>query len=124
MVAKVDGKGRVTIPLHMREILGIDAGSYLELFVDVEKRQLIIKPIIKGYAEGYLAEVHLKISEFTALSNAINQCVSEGYEIISLSCTRSESYECKLVVYVLELSYVDRLKEILSKYGFTDVKII
>jgi len=43
--ATVTSKGQITIPVEVRQRLGIDAGDRVE-FVEIAEREFVIKPIV------------------------------------------------------------------------------
>ncbi|MEM1881006.1 MAG: AbrB/MazE/SpoVT family DNA-binding domain-containing protein [Sulfolobales archaeon] len=118
-IVKIDSKGRVTIPQHIREPLGIGLGTYFEIIVDSEKKQIVLKPLFKGGGEGIAVEVIIKLKEIKDLQEVITICSEGGYEIISLNCLYGEVYECALTIYAIDEVQISRLKELLSKYEIT-----
>lgn len=115
-IVKIDSKGRVTIPQHIREPLGIGLGTYFEVVADLEKKQLVMKPLFKGRAEGLIVEVKVRLEELKDLEAVINSCVGSGYDIISLNCLHGGTYECVLNVYAIDYVQVNKLRELLGRY--------
>lgn len=118
-VVKIDSKGRITIPQHIREPLGVGLGTYFEVIADPERKQIVLKPLFKGRDEGVAVEASIKLKEIKDLQEVITICSEGGYEIISLSCLYGEVYECALTIYAIDDVQVGRLKELLSKYEIT-----
>lgn len=42
IIREVDSLGRVVLPVELRDIMGIDKGVPLEIFVDVENKKIIL----------------------------------------------------------------------------------
>lgn len=42
IIREVDGLGRVVLPVELRDIMGIEKGVPLEIFVDVENKKIIL----------------------------------------------------------------------------------
>jgi len=45
----MDSKGRITIPLQIREKLGIKDGTYLQIDLNTVTRKIILTPITRDY---------------------------------------------------------------------------
>ena len=45
----IDSKGRITIPLQIRENLEIKDGTYLQIDLNTVTRQIILTPITRDY---------------------------------------------------------------------------
>ena len=45
----MDSKGRITIPLQIREKLGIKDGTYLQIDLNTVTRQIILTPVTRDY---------------------------------------------------------------------------
>lgn len=100
-VVVIDLKGRVTIPKHLREEIGLIEGGKVLLEIDREKRLLVIKPIpVKSEMCSIVFE---KISDIEKLINEIiNQREKLRLEIIDLRCHKNleNEYFCKILVRV------------------------
>ncbi|MEM2158341.1 MAG: hypothetical protein QXO72_04950 [Sulfolobales archaeon] len=116
-VVKIDNKGRVTIPQHIREPLGIGLGMYFEVVADLKNRQVVLKPLFKGRTEGLVDEVKVMLEDLKELGDLIKTCVGGGYDIISLNCIYGEKHECVLNIYAIDDVQVNKLKELLEKYA-------
>jgi len=60
-IMRIDSKGRVTIPAHMREELGMKEGSYAAVRIDREGRSVMISLFAGAHAK--LVEMRLKIPD-------------------------------------------------------------
>ncbi len=61
VAAKIDNKGRVTLPKSMREALGIEIGATVFLKYDPEDKQVRLAPAISPFdilAEQAIEEYH------------------------------------------------------------------
>ncbi len=115
-LVKIDDKGRVTIPQHIREPLGVGPGMYFEVVADLEGRQIVLKPLFRGRAEGVTVEVRVRLNEIKEVEGIINKCVDGGYDVISLNCLYGEAYECTLNIYAIDDAQASKLRELLSEY--------
>jgi AbrB family looped-hinge helix DNA binding protein len=113
---KVDSKGRVTIPQHIRESLSIGTGTYFEMMVDFENKQIVLKPLIKGRSEGIVLDVLVKANTAKDLYEIMNTCIEGGYDIISFNCIHGEAYECTLSVYAIDEEQASKLRRLLHNY--------
>lgn len=116
-LVKIDNKGRITIPQHVRESLGIGLGTYFEVVADFEKKQIVLKPLFKGKAEGVTVEVKVKLKEINELQDIIKTCIDGGYDVISLSCIYGEAYECVLDVYAIDDVQAGKLLKLLRRWS-------
>ena len=120
IIAKVDGKGRVTIPLFIREILGIEPDSYVEIVVDERSKELKIKPIARS--GEVLVDVSLELIDVNDIHKALNKIIEEGAEIKMLKCGLSKDrYVCTVTIGLISSDLVDALKKALISEG---IKII
>jgi len=60
-IMRIDSKGRVTIPAHMREELGMKEGSYATVRIDREDRSVTVSLFAGAHAR--LVEMKLKIPD-------------------------------------------------------------
>ncbi len=116
-LAKIDSKGRITIPQHVRESLGIGLGIYFEVVVNSERKEIILKPLFKTRVEGVTVETKVKLKEIKDLQDVIRTCVDGGYDVISLSCVYGETYECVLNIYAIDDVQAGKLLKLLSKWS-------
>jgi len=124
-IVKVDSKGRVTIPLVVREALNIVEGMNLILIADPEKREIIITPLPS--AEGRLYELRIEFKDVPgALAKTSEKLAELGVDQITTQCTtvkRGEYAECIIIVDLARSGIdVEQLKNILS--GLPEVRFI
>jgi len=117
-IVKVDSKGRVTIPLVVREALNIVEGMNLILIADPEKREITITPLPS--AEGRLYELRIEFKDIPgALAKTSEKLAELGVDQITTQCTtvkRGEYAECIIIVDLARAGIdVDELKNILSE---------
>ena len=60
-IMKVDSKGRITIPSHMRDELGMKEGSYATVRINREDKSIVIRPFAGSNAK--LLEIRLMIPD-------------------------------------------------------------
>jgi AbrB family looped-hinge helix DNA binding protein len=116
-IVKVDSKGRVTIPLVVREALNIVEGMNLILIADPEKREIIITPLPS--AEGRLYELRIEFKDVPgALAKTSEKLAELGVDQITTQCTtvkRGEYAECIIIIDLARSGIdVEELKNILS----------
>ncbi len=116
-IVKVDSKGRVTIPLVVREALNIVEGMNLILIADPERREIVLTPLPSS--EGRLYELRIEFKDIPgALAKTSEKLAELGVDQITTQCTtvkRGEYAEC-IIIVDLSNSKVDinELKNILS----------
>ena len=112
-VAKIDSKGRVTIPLIMRESLGLFEGMYVLLIADTESREIILTPILPPTAE--LLELKIELKDVPgALANTAAKLASLGIDMIANKCAavkRGETAECLIIVDISK-SHIDNVEKL------------
>ncbi|MEM3365544.1 MAG: ACT domain-containing protein [Candidatus Methanomethyliaceae archaeon] len=60
-IMKVDSKGRITIPSHMRGELGMKEGSYASVMINRQDKSIVIRPFAGSHAK--LVEMRLMIPD-------------------------------------------------------------
>ena len=78
-VVKIDSKGRILIPFHIRNQMGLDNGQEL-IVTDNEKKELKILPLIKGRT------VKMKIymnDNPGSLSRVLDMVTQNGFDVIT-----------------------------------------
>jgi len=99
-IVKVDSKGRVTIPLVVREALNIIEGMNLILIADPEKREIVLTPLPSG--ESKLYELRIEFKDVPgALARTSEKLAELGVDQITTQCTtvkRGEYAECILII--------------------------
>ncbi len=121
-LVKVDSKGRVTIPLVIREALNIVEGMNLILVADPDKKEIILTPL--PATKGLLAEIRIELKDVPgALAQTAERLASLGIDQVSSQCTtvkRGEYAECIIIVDMSQTSKtVKELEEELSNLPVT-----
>lgn len=100
-VVRVDNKGRITIPLVIRDALDIREGMSLLLIADVDKKEILVTPISQ---EAKLYEIQIEIEDRPgALAEVANELAKHSIDQVMTRCTtlrRGEIAECVIVVDV------------------------
>ena len=99
-LAKVDSKGRVTIPQTMREALDIEPGMLVVLLADLDRREIIISPISASSKNIYELEVEL-LDKPGALAMLTQKLAELNVDIVATRCAsiaRGESGSCTVIV--------------------------
>jgi AbrB family looped-hinge helix DNA binding protein len=98
-IVKVDSKGRVTIPLVVREALNIIEGMNLILIADAERREIILTPL-PGEAEK-LYELRIEFKDVPgALARISSKLAEFNVDLVTTQCTtvkRGENAECIII---------------------------
>jgi len=116
-IVRVDAKGRVTIPLIVREALNIMEGMTLVMIADPDKREIILSPLPSR--EGSLYELRMEFKDVPgALAKASEKLAELGIDQVTTQCAtmkRGEYAEC-IIVIDMENSNVglDEVKKTLS----------
>ncbi len=116
-IVKVDSKGRVTIPLVVREALNILEGMTLILIADPDKREIVLTPL--PGREGSLYELRIEFRDVPgALARTSEKLAELNVDQVTTQCTtvkRGEYAECIIVVDLSNSPVdIDKLKEELS----------
>jgi len=117
-IVKVDSKGRVTIPLVVREALNIIEGMNLILIADPDKREIVLTPLPS--AEGKLFEMRIEFKDVTgALAKASEKLAELNVDQVTTQCTtvkRGEYAECIIIIDLSRSGIdIDTVKTELSK---------
>ncbi|RLG83170.1 MAG: AbrB family transcriptional regulator [Thermoprotei archaeon] len=111
-IVKVDSKGRITIPLVIREALDIREGMNVLLIADTSKKEVIVSPISQ---EAQLLEIEFEMEDRPgALAEVVSELARQGVDMIITRCTalkRGETAEC-LVVADVSKSTITTEKEL------------
>jgi len=98
-VVKVDSKGRITIPLTIREALDIHEGMTVLLIADREKKEIILSPVPE---RAQLVELNIEVEDRPGvLAEIARELADKGIDIIATRCIvirRGELGECYMVV--------------------------
>lgn len=109
-IVKVDSKGRVTIPLVVREALNIIEGMNLILIADADRREIILTPLPSEAEKLY--ELRIEFKDVPGALAKISSKIAElKGDIVVSQCTsvkRGENAECIMIV---DLSKSDKTHE-------------
>ncbi len=124
-IVRVDSKGRITIPMVIRESLNIVEGMHVVLIADTSKREIIISPVV--FPGTKLYEVYIEINDVPgALAEVTDSMAKFGVDLIATHCTtvrRGETAECLLIADMSKSKIEpDVLRLELSK--LPDVKLV
>ncbi|MCE4600544.1 MAG: AbrB/MazE/SpoVT family DNA-binding domain-containing protein [Desulfurococcales archaeon] len=112
-LAKIDSKGRVTIPQTIREALDIEPGMIVVLLADLDRREIIISPI--SASSKYIYEIEVEMMDKPGALAMLTQKLAEMHiDIVATRCaaiSRGESGNCTVIVDVSK-----------AKAGIEDVK--
>ncbi len=116
-IVKVDSKGRVTIPLVVREALGIVEGMNIILIADPDKREIVLTPLPS--TESKLYELRIEFKDVPgALAKTSEKLAELGVDQVTTQCTtvkRGEYAECIIIVDLARAKTdIEELKNILS----------
>ncbi len=117
-IVKVDSKGRITIPLTIREALDIHEGMTVLLIADREKKEIIVSPIPE---RAKLVELNLRVEDRPGVLAEITRVLADkGVDIIATRCIvirRGELGECYMVVDLSRslITQPRELEELLNK---------
>ncbi len=116
-IVKVDSKGRVTIPLVVREALGIVEGMNIILISDPDKREIVLTPLPS--TESKLYELRIEFKDVPgALAKTSEKLAELGVDQVTTQCTtvkRGEYAECIIIVDLARAKTdIEELKNILS----------
>ncbi|MEM1749358.1 MAG: AbrB family transcriptional regulator [Desulfurococcaceae archaeon] len=117
-MTKVDSKGRITIPLVIREALDVREGMNVVIIADVEKKEIVLTPLPK---ESKLLEVTFEIVDRPgSLAEVTSELAKTGVDLVLTKCTtikRGEVAECSIVIDVSKSIIVNtkELEELLAK---------
>lgn len=112
-VAKIDSKGRITIPLIMRESLGLFEGMHVLLIADTESREIILTPIFPPSAE--LLELKIELKDVPgALAKVATKFADLGIDMVANRCAavkRGETAEC-LIIVDISRAHIDNIEKL------------
>ncbi len=98
-LVRVDSKGRITIPLTIREALDIHEGMNILLIADREKKEIVLSPVPE---RARLVEMTIEIEDRPGvLAEIAKELADHGIDIIATRCLvirRGEIGECYMVV--------------------------
>lgn len=109
-VLRVDGKGRITLPLPAREALGVGPGALVELVVDASTRTVAVRPL----TVGVLASYRVSVPDRRGLADLVSAILEEGSDLRRVECWESE---CVVEVLAIDAVMVERVAEKLRAKG-------
>ncbi len=121
-LVKIDNKGRITIPIVIRELLGLREGSYLVLVMDPSTKQIVLVPAnVQG---ENLYEIEITFKDITgALAKVSEALAQHGVNQIMTNCKtirKGVNAECHIIA---EISSEEELKKTLQSLDVViDVK--
>jgi bifunctional DNA-binding transcriptional regulator/antitoxin component of YhaV-PrlF toxin-antitoxin module len=113
----VDSKGRVTIPLYFREIVGIRPESLVSLEIDETSGSIIIKP--SSQEEEFLVDYNLTLDTPKSIEKAIKFIIDSGGEIRFLECLPREKDKtrCSVTLSLIDMKAAHTLRDRLLSGG-------
>ncbi|RLG81614.1 MAG: AbrB family transcriptional regulator [Thermoprotei archaeon] len=124
-LVKVDSKGRITIPLAIREALDIKEGMNVLLVADIDEKRVFISPIPD---KARIVEISVAVDDRPGVVAEISKTLADqGIDIIALKCVvikRGEIGECVIIADLSKslISTSHELHEVLN--GLESVKEI
>jgi AbrB family looped-hinge helix DNA binding protein len=81
-IVRVDTRGRITMPLSIREAVRLSEGMYVMLIADLDKKEVRITPFADP--EAKLVEISITFSDIPgALAKAANILADQGVDLLS-----------------------------------------
>lgn len=116
-IVKVDSKGRVTIPLVVREALGIVEGMNIILIADPDKREIVLTPLPS--TESKLYELRIEFKDVPgALAKTSEKLAELGVDQVTTQCTTVKRGEYAVCIIIVDLARaktdIEQLKNVLS----------
>ncbi len=122
-MTKIDSKGRITIPLFIREMLGLEPEMYVAIEINKDDNTLIIKPI--SSSGELLADFEVVLNRPEQIQDLIKAVVDEGAEVRFLKCFNDQegNSSCIITVAVVDMKAASLLRERMRKYGIKVVSM-
>jgi AbrB family looped-hinge helix DNA binding protein len=81
-IVRIDSRGRITMPSHLREAVRLSEGMYVMLIADLDEKEVRIVPFADP--EAKLIEFRIAFSDMPgALAKAANILASMGVDLLS-----------------------------------------
>jgi AbrB family looped-hinge helix DNA binding protein len=81
-IVRIDSRGRITMPSHLREAVRLSEGMYVMLIADLDEKEVRIVPFADP--EAKLVEFRIAFSDMPgALAKAANILASMGVDLLS-----------------------------------------
>ena len=116
-VVKIDPKGRITIPLYIRESVGLEPFSYVEIEVCEDGKSIVIKPISKS--GEVLVDLRVMLSNIDDFMRVLRTILAEGVEVRLLKCRSSSNseYDCTFTLTLLDRVLAEHIESKLKESG-------
>lgn len=108
-VGKVDFKGRITIPLPLRDLLGIYEGANVMIYADLDERVIRIRPI---QVAGALVRISRECGERSCIGELLSRLENmEGFrDLVEVRCVKDlKGYRCHAIALVSQ-QHVEKLR--------------
>jgi bifunctional DNA-binding transcriptional regulator/antitoxin component of YhaV-PrlF toxin-antitoxin module len=99
-ISRVDAKGRITIPLAIREVLSMYEGSLVSIGIDLENKSVVVKPI---YKPGVLVKVSSECGDRLCADDLLSWVERlDGFrDVIELRCYKGgDHYSCFAIISI------------------------
>ena len=120
-IVRVDSKGRITIPLFIREALDIEEGRFLVLIGDIERKEIILTPV--SSEKGIVYEINVELQDRPGALADFSAVIKDlGLDILASRCStiqRGEIGECTVIAEpIKEGLSLNAIEEELKKKDF------
>jgi AbrB family looped-hinge helix DNA binding protein len=113
-LAKVDSKGRITIPQPIRDALEIETGMYVVLLADLDRREILVSPVAGKSGDIYEFEIEFK-DEPGALANAAAVFAKYKADIIASRCASIMRGTTAGCTFIVDFRHAEKSPEEISK---------
>ncbi|MEM4893622.1 MAG: ACT domain-containing protein, partial [Desulfurococcaceae archaeon] len=100
-LVKVDSKGRITIPLSVREAFDIREGMNLLVVADTDEKSITLSPVPE---KAKLVEIIVRVEDRPGVLATISRSLADnGVDIVFIKCgviRRGELGECTIIADV------------------------
>ncbi len=120
---KLDAKGRISIPAHVRNSVGIRNGDKVA-FVTKDTKEIAILPAISENKAALTALMNDQHKGMTKIMNILNSHKINVVSVESLTVERNEKFECTFVIDLDGFNDKDLLIKELRDSSIEDIKII